>query len=184
MRYQNIMNHLHPRAIVEKVDLLHDSARGSYNLESSIASSHSEFEEIVMDYLDHHIGQTIGGSMPPEHLLYKARKILDSAGGFDNAVFTGLSGTDGGMTKVLDDLSKGLKEESRKAYFDYIIDSFIDPLSFEEIVEVMSDLKDCLSDFSPQPFEFISPEAMAGSYKQHLWEYIDSLTRYKNLWAY
>jgi Mn-containing catalase len=117
-------------------------------------------------------------------LLHKARQILNSAGGYDNAVFTALSGTTGGMTKVLNDLAEGFKQEARKAYFDYVVDTFIDPLSFGEIVAVMADLQSCLSGYYPQPFSFTQPEAMAANYKQILWQYMESLTMYKNLWAY
>ncbi len=184
MSYQGIMSYLHPRVIIAKIDEPHDSARGSYVLGSSMAGSHAEFERIVIDYLDYHMNQTMGGSLPPEYLLDKARKILNSTGSFENAVFTALSGTEGGLTKVLNDLAEGLKQEARKAYFDYILDAFIDPLSFEEVVEVMSELQNCLSGYSPQPFSYISPEAMAENYRQILWQYMESLTRYKNLWVY
>jgi hypothetical protein len=137
-----------------------------------------------INYLDHHMSHTMGGSLPADHLLHKARQILDGTGDFENAVFIGLSGTDGGMNNVLNNLCEGLKQEARKAYFDYILDAFIDPLSFEEFVEVMSELQNCLSGYSPQPFSFIQPEAMAANYRQILWQYMESLSRYRNLWAY
>ncbi len=183
-RYQDVMRHLHPKVIIEKVELPHDTARGKYSLNSSIAHSYLEFENIMINYLTHHMNEVFGNSLPPDFLLAKAKKFLEPIGGFKNAVYIGLSGTNGGMINILNNLSDGFKNEAKKAYFDYVIDAFIDPLSFQEVVEVMRELKDKISNYSPQSFAYIEPEAMAANYEEILWSYIESLSKYKNLWTY
>ena len=184
MSFQNIMQHLHPRVIIEKVELQHDTARGSYRLQSSIARSYAEFEQVIIDYANHHMSIVLGVTMPPDMLLAKARNFLDSSCGFKEAAYIALSGSNGGLVYVLNQISEGFKQEAKRAYFDYILDSFIDPLSFEEITAVMAELKDRLGAFSPQPIAYASTAAMAADYKAILWNYIDSLTKYKNLWQY
>ncbi len=184
-RFQDIMQHLHPKVIIEKVELPHDTARAKYALPSSIASSHSEFEKIIINYTDHHMKEVFNGStLPPDHLLSKAQNFLERTANLKQSIFTGLSGTDGGMHTVLNNIAEAFKSEAKQAYFVYVIDTFIDPLSFAEVVEVMRDLKGRLGGYSPQPFAYIQAESMAGDYKDILWQYINSLGQYKNLWQY
>jgi len=183
-KYDDIMLHLHPRVIIEKTEVPHDNARGNCTLQSSIVSSYSEFENLVIAYTSHHMQETFGHAPPPEFCLDKARKFLETSVGFDNAVFMGMSGTDGGMFNVLNQLNDGFKKEAKQAYFTYILDTFIDPLSFPDTVEVMRELKERIGAYSPQAFGYIAPEAMAANYKEILWRYIESLTQYRNIWAY
>ena len=42
----------------------------------------------------------------------------------------------------------------------------------EDTVEVMRELKDRISAYSPQAFGYIEPEQMAGNYRDILWRYI------------
>ncbi|MBT6562762.1 MAG: hypothetical protein HON76_09565 [Candidatus Scalindua sp.] len=184
-RFQDVMQHLHPKVIIEKVDLPHDTARAKYALPSSIARSHSEFEKIIINYTDHHMKEVFNGNtLPPDLLLAKAQHYLEFSANLKQSIFTGLSGTDGGMHTVLNNIAEAFKMEAKKAYFVYVIDTFIDPLSFTEVVEVMRDLKGRLGGYSPQPFAFIQAESMAGDYQDILWQYISSLGQYKNLWQY
>jgi len=183
-KYDDIMQHLNPRVIIEKTEIPHDNARASCTLQSSIVGSYSEFEDLVIAYVAYHMQETFGSAPPPEFCLFTARKFLESSVGFDNAVFMGLSGTDGGMPGVLNQLCEEFKKEAKQAYFVYILDHYISPLSFPDIVEVMQELKDKIGAYSPQSFGYVSAEQMAGNYKEILWGYIESLTRYRNIWSY
>ena len=183
-RYDDVMEHLNPRVVIEQCEFPHDTARGSYVLESSIAGSYQEFESIVINYMEHHQNIVHGLAMPHDLILHKARQYLESAGGYKNAAFIGLSGSDGGMNFVLNQLNEGFKNETKQAYFNYVIDKFIEPLSFEQIVDVMREFKARLSAYAPVSFNYISPEAMSVDYKEILWKYIDALTKHRNLWAY
>ncbi len=183
-RYQDIMQHLHPRVIIEKTEVPHDNARANCTLQSSTVGSHREFEDILIAYVTHHMEETLGMAPPPEFCLDKARRFVDSAIGFDNAVFMGMSGAEGGMSNVLNQVCDGFKNEAKQAYIAYILDRYIDPLSFEEVVEVMRELKEKIGAYSPDSFGYVAPEQMAGNYRDILWRYIDSLGRYRNLWTY
>ena len=59
-----------------------------------------------------------------------------------------------------------------------------DPLSFDDVVEVMKDLKERLIDFSPPAFAYVQPESMAGDYRNYIRQYYYALTQHKNLWKY
>lgn len=183
-KYDDIMQHLNPRTVIEKTEIPHDNARAGCTLQSSVVSSHSEFEDLLIAYVAHHMQETLGRAPPPEFCLDKARRFLEHSVGFDNAVFMAMSGSEGGMPNVLNQVSDGFKQEAKQAYFSYILDRYIDPLSFEDTVEVMRELKERIGAYSPQAFGYIEPEQMAGSYRDILWRYIDSLSRYRNLWKY
>ena len=143
-----------------------------------------EFEDIIITYVQHHMEQTIGGFLPPDYCLDKARKFLESSIGWDNAVFIGLSGSEAGMANVLNQICDGFKKEAKQAYFQFILDRFIDPLQIEDIVELMQGLKEKLGGYSPEAFNYVSAYQMAANYRQILWDYIESLSRHRNLWVY
>jgi hypothetical protein len=178
------MEHLHPEVILAKTDIPHDSARASVTLRSSRAGSYEEFEALLIAYVSHHTEKIYGMAYPPDLCLSIARKHLDQAVGFDNAAYIALSGSEGGMHTLLNHISDGFKQEAKQAYYNWILDSFVSPLNFEQIVEVMREFKERLIGYSPASMRFISPEQMAGSYKNILWRHIDSLSRNRNLWDY
>ena len=183
-KYDDVMQHLHPRVIIEKVETPHDAARGKYVLRNPVVRSYQEFEAVIIDYMDHHMKELYGNSLPPDLLLAQARELLEQAEGFENMAYTALSGAQGGIGYVLNNLAESYKHRHKKAYFEYIMDTYIDQLDFGQVVELCREFQSRLSGFSPQPFSYIPPEQMAGDFKKILWNYIDSLTRYRNLWVY
>lgn len=183
-KYDDIMQDLNPRVIIEKTEIPHDNARANCTLQSSVVESHAEFENLLIAYVAHHSEAILGAAPPPEFCLAKAKGFLDSSMGFDNAFYNAISGAEGGMPNILNEVCNGFKQEAKQAYFGYILDRHIDPLSFQDTVEIMRELKQKIGGYSPEAFGYISPEQMAGQYRDILWRYIDSLTRYRNLWTY
>ncbi len=183
-RFNQLMEHLNPRVIIEKTEVPNDQARASVTLQSSTVSGYAEFESIVIAYVANHMEIVFGAFPPEDHCLDKARKFLESLIGWDNAVFIAMSGAEGGLPHVLNQINDGFKNEAKQAYFAYFVDKYIDPLNFSEVVEVMRALKEKISEYSPESFGYIEPEALAGNYKDILWRYIDSVSRYRNIWSY
>ncbi len=183
-RYQQLMEDLHPQVIIAKTEVPYDTAYANYSLQSSIVSSYAEFEEEVITFIAYVMLNTVGSYLPPEFLLDKARNFLDRKPGFDNAVIMAMSGADGGLMAVLQLIVLKFKEEARQSYYQYILDSYIDPMNFEQIVEIMTEFKQRLSAYTDDAFDFISPEQMAGQYKQILWDYIEKMSSNRNLWRF
>jgi len=182
-KFQNIMQQLHPKVIIEKCLLPSDTARGKYVLKSSIVKSSHEFEKEVLDYARFHFKEIMNFLPPPDFAFSKARNFLDQTLGYDNAVFIGLSGAEGGMPLVLTHIAEGFKQEAKKNYYDFIMTTYIDSLDFNEIADLMREFKSKLSAYSPA-LNFISPEQMVVNYKETIFNYIESLTKLKNLWSY
>ena len=183
-KYDDVMQHLHPRVIIEKVETPHNEARGKYVLRSPVVRGAQEFEAVIIDYMDHHLRELHGNSLSPDLLMAQARELLEQSEGFDNLRYIALSGANGGIGYVLNVLAEAYKKRHKKAYFTYVIDTYIDELNFSQVVELCREFQDRLRGFSPQPFSYISPEAMAADFKAILWRYIETLTQHRNLWAY
>jgi hypothetical protein len=184
-KFDTISQLLDPNSMFENVEGVHDTARGRYIIQSPKVNTYKEYENKVVQYVDHIHKQVFnGGTLSPEMLLDKARKLLDSSTGFKNGAFIALSGRDGGLIKVFNEISDAFKAEHRKAFFEYIIDEHIDPLSYPEVVKVMTSLQQKIMAFSPQGYKFIEPQSMAADYRALLWDYINQLGNYKNIWKY
>ncbi|MCK4982222.1 MAG: hypothetical protein KAS17_04810 [Victivallaceae bacterium] len=183
-RYQQIMEHLQPQVLIAKTETPYDTAIANYVLQNSIVPSYEIFVEEIITFTAYVMLQTVGSYPPPEFLLDKARQLLDKSIRFENAAVMALSGAEGGLMAVLQDIIKGFKENSRQAYYFYILENYIDPMSFQQVVEVMQEFKDHLGAYTPEPFDYISAEQMAAEYKTILWNYIESLSRHRNLWSF
>ena len=153
-KFDTISQLLDPNSMFENVEGVHDTARGRYIIQSPKVNTYKEYENKVVQYVDHIHKQVFnGGTLSPEMLLDKARKLLDSSTGFKNGAFIALSGRDGGLIKVFNEISDAFKAEHRKAFFEYIIDEHIDPLSYPEVVKVMTSLQQKIMAFSPQGYK-------------------------------
>jgi len=184
-KFQNLMQYLHPKVIIEKCEQPNDTARGKFLVQNSICKTHLEFENILISYVKHHMQEIFGHYPPPEFCLGKARRFLEESIGFQNCPYIALSGAQGGIPYLLNQVAEGFKKEAKEAYFTYVIDTYIDPLSYPDIIEVMREMKAKLGGYSPQSFQqYVTAEEMAKDYRAILWSYIDSLSKYKNLWTY
>ena len=124
-RFNDLSHHLDPKVIIEKAELPHDSARGKFTIKSSIARSYQEYEKTIIDYTDHHMKEVFGCSLPADHLLEKAQNYLDKSSGIKQSVYMGLSGTEGGMNTILNNIAEGFKADAKKAYFEYVVNTFV-----------------------------------------------------------
>jgi len=182
--FDDVFKLLNPREILKKVDEPNNTARGQYALPCSVVRSYQEFQDTCFDYLEHHMQATLGVSLNPIHLMSKMNTYLRGDDGIQNAAYLAMSGADGGMNKVLDMLCQGFVQEQKQSYFNYVLNNYIDPLSFEDKLDFMTEFKDKLGGYAPGPFQFVHPAAMVDDYRSVIWNYIESITNYRNIWQY
>ena len=183
-KLKQVMEYLNPKKIIEKTQIPHDNARASITLQSAIVRNYREFEKTIIAYVAHHTQMTLGLAMPPDLCLDKARRFLESSIGWENAVYIAMSGDEGGVPHILNQINDQFKQESKQSYFTYFLDQVVEPLNFSEVVELMNDLKQKIGAYAPESFNYISAEQMAGNYRDVLYKYIDSVSRHRNLWDY
>jgi hypothetical protein len=175
---------LNPRRILEMTQIPHDKARASVTLQKTTVSTFPEFEDTMIAYVSHHTRIILGTSLPPELCLDKARRFLDQSIGWENSVYISMSGDEGGIPFVLNQINDAFKSESKSAYISYFVDRHIDAFNFPQVIEVMKSIKERIGAYSPESFSYISTEQMAANYKDIIWRYIDSVSRHRNLWDY
>jgi hypothetical protein len=183
-KFDDIMNLVSPKPFIAHTEVPHDNARESFVQPNSIVASHEEFQGVLIAYVTHHMDLLFGSHPPPEFCLIKARDFLESSDGYDNAVFIAMSGTKGGINYVLNLINEQFKAEAKQAYFTYVMNEYVDPLNFDDITDLMREFKQKLGGYAPNAFNFITPESMASNYRQIIWNYIESLTNYRNLWSF
>jgi hypothetical protein len=183
-KYNQMMQYLNPKEIIKKTQIPHDNARASVTLQSSTVRNYAEFEETIIAYVAHHTQKVLGMPLPPDLCLSKARRFLDSSIGWDNAVYIAMSGAEGGVPQILNELNDSFKQESKQSYFTYFLHQVLDPMNFSETVELMTELKQKIGAYAPESFNYISAQQMAGNYEDIIWKYIDSVSRHRNLWDY
>jgi len=180
-----IMKHLDPRIILEKTLIPHDTARCKFQLASSIVGSSKEFENVLIQYMDHHLKEVYSHSEAPHILLAKARNYMEQAKiKYEEAQYSALFGSNGGLNNVLNQICAGIQQEERMAYFTYVMNTFIDSLNFSQKVDLMREMKSKLAAFSSPSAQYLEPEAMAHEYREVIFQYIEQLMQYKHLWRY
>ena len=185
--FDDIMSILTPERIIQVTQIQHDDARGRFGISSPLVKSYAEFVQRITAYVIYHQQAAFGGPpMPPDMAWGKAGQILEKLfkGGINAAVMTGLSGDQGGMRFILDTICEGYKQESENNYITFILDSYLDPLDFDQIVQAMTEFKATLSQYAPASFKAIDPAGMAADYNTVVRQYIQSLRQYGNLRKY
>ena len=184
-----IMDALSPKVIIEVCEIPHSNARGNYLVPGTLAEDYDSFLYVVIHYTTYHYKVTRGKNqleIYPDLALGIAKNFLDKNGGWKNAVHMALSGSDGGLLTVLNRIAEGFIEEDRHNYFNYIIDNHINMLQFEERVKFMEQFREnVLLNFCPE-IQYIPAVQMAspGQFESIIWNYMENLKRYRNLWQY
>ncbi|OPY88344.1 MAG: hypothetical protein A4E71_00555 [Smithella sp. PtaU1.Bin162] len=184
-RFEVIMQHLNPKALIAKIEIPHDTIRASYPLKCSVVRSNREFQEALIHFMQYYWQARFNTSAPPDVCLGDALNYIKGAfGSEDNAAYIALSGTEGGLPAVLNAISEGWKRKDTDNYIDYILDKYCDPLNFDEVCDLLGDFKKALKGFAPYSFDYVSPAELFKNHRRIMKDYILSLRKYKNLWAY
>jgi hypothetical protein len=115
-----------------------------YFLRSNTVRDWDEFVSIIIDYYTKHYAACIGGGgIIPESLAFgQAKELLDReyrrrGGSMATAYADARDGLNGGMSAVLDVIAESLKAQSIESYILYVFDTYVEPFSWEEKVEIM-----------------------------------------------
>lgn len=161
-KINNILDKLDAGNIAEIVGNPNEMARSRYRLSSNTVEDHPEFYAIIVDYYRHHYAETIcdGVHVPEEMVASEVRDILQHAyrehGGYEGAYNCARTGEAGGMNAVLNAMARVMRERQEQSYVDHIFFSEVDPMNYEEIVQLMEQY---LARFS----SYLSPEDRARS---------------------
>lgn len=157
-------------AIAEQVDIPNDEARQQYALERNTVDSYQEFHEEITRYYSHHMREVIGPpEMPPYMASGSARDVIDREfrrqDGYERAYRNARTGRFGGRAGSLDAICRALKEERQEKYIEHIFNTDVDPLNYEDHVELMRQYVQRFGNFRPPQDQRRTPEDLARNYK-------------------
>ncbi|MHC4503439.1 MAG: hypothetical protein ACYTFI_09050 [Planctomycetota bacterium] len=175
-----IMAVLDPRAMAEKIDRPHDDALFAYRGPAGVPKDFGEFRERLRNYYEYHYKATIGKNYdaPVEITMGAAVDAVESTfgnrGGVEGAFANAVIGTDHGMHGSREAIAHFLKETHRKYYVRWVIDTYIDPLDFDQKVAVVRSL---LKRYASPGDTFVQkkPEELAVDYKALIVELVKRL---------
>jgi len=174
---------LGPIAMAERIDRPHDDALFSYRRADAIPKDFGEYREMLREYYEYHYKATIGKNYdaPMEISMGSAVDAVESAfgnrGGVEGAFNNAVMGSDFGLHGSHQAIAQFLKETHRKYYVRWVIDSYVDPLSFDQKVALVRSL---LKRY-PSPgdgFMQKRPEELAADYKALIVELMKRLKTY------
>ena len=140
----NILEKLDEGAMAESM-LKHDIAREKYILKNLTVSSYGDFLTEITLYYRHHVRYVRGKDEVPDKVsridLAEAIKVVDQAfpslGGVQYAFTIAKEGIQGGAKYVIDSMASVLKKDWEEQYIDSILVFYINPLDFQQKVELM-----------------------------------------------
>jgi hypothetical protein len=165
-KLKTIMKLLDPIVIAKKIDFLHERARLSYRIDDSPPQSFLDFRKGLQAYYAHHCAAIGMGEMPDEISGRIVINMVESAfsdqGGIRGAFEIARIGIGGGMYSLLDAIADTLREQHRRDYIRYVIDTNIDPLDFDQKVAVVRELQEYFNCGNGYPKT--SPEELAANH--------------------
>ena len=115
--------------------------------------------------------------MPDDIAWTQALTILESAfGGLRSAYAVAKTGIENGIEACFDKIYEALRKEQVNAFFEYVLTTDIDPLDFEQVVELCRQLRQRFSSSVPDDYSVMSAEEMAMNYKDLIRLYMEKIT--------
>jgi hypothetical protein len=164
--FDRMMPHLDPRTIALVVDIPHEQARNSYGIVEEPRSMH-DFQSKITDFYVHICESTGMGARSKEHAFAEATQIVENAfgnnGGLEGAYEIARVGSSRGIYQSFEAIANYLREEARRHYIRYIIDTHIAADSFDEKVKVIREILDTYKTYG-NTFGVVRPESLAHDY--------------------
>ncbi len=177
---QDLIDLLHPDIIGGEVESRFDMIRESYQLLSPIVPDYDAFKAVVTDFYQYAFQEWYNATieMPPamawgqahrilqrlslpDARLSRIRTYLDNQGGYHLAIKNCLRGRDGGLIKVLDTITEGMKREAVQQYVTSVFLDAIDPLGWDIRIRFMEEYVQRYGHLVLPDEELLSPTELA-----------------------
>lgn len=165
-----ILDMLDADRIAEVLGNKNEMARETFSLARNTVSSHPEFYDIIMRYYRHHFAETVcrGVPIPDDMAASDARSILDQAyrdqGGYEGAYNNARTGKAGGMRGVLNAIAGAMRNRQEEQYIEHIFFTHIDPMDYDESVEIMKQYLDRFGGYLAPSDRARSPHDLSRNY--------------------
>lgn len=183
-------------AILDEIDAEHlaaeiglpiDSARASYTMGSVTMASNEEFLSVIASFYQHlllHIGATSSAS-DPSAAASDAYDLLNTAfsrqGGAKAALAEAMTGSNGAMRYVLDQLTETFKREQQEKHVMRVFKEAIDPMDWDGKVAFVQAFLTRYATELPPEITSAPPERFVDSHELILRTYVQSRGQLKQL---
>jgi len=169
-------------AIARNVGNAHDETRMQYALNINTVRSFQEFSDVITDYYSHHFSRCVayGGLLPRFEATGRAKEIVEQeykreGGNITRAYNDAHDGTNGGLRIILDRIADHLKAESVERYLRDIFDRYVEPVSWEQKVDIIRQLFVRYGHLLSPTIRTNQPESYAQNYEEIIRVYVDAL---------
>ena len=178
----SLLQELNEENLIRKVGLPHDEARNSYRITKNTVADYREFEQEIAQYYNHHHQQVYGVSFPDYVAREKAKAILNrqygrSHGDEKTAYNDAHLGTNGGLSAVLSAIADSIKHEARTQYGQDLFNRYINPMEYQEKVEIIRQFFQRVGHLLPPGFELSNPARYCNDYMGIVDSYVQSMNQ-------
>ena len=165
-----------------------DSARASFILDSVTIDGYEDFLETITSFYIHL--RCYENSKPIESIdqqsyRNEAIELLENtfhnSGGMEAALQKARDGTEGGMRKILDEMTDFYKLGQQQKHITAVLRQSIDSLCWDERVEFMRCAMDRLNNFMPEELRNEPPERFARDYEAIAKAYVKGMDKFNQL---
>ena len=177
---REILRKLDPQTMTDLFLIRHDISRRRYPVGNIKVSGYEEFVSRITNFYQYQYRNVVGGNelMPEEMAWPQAKEILESAfGNLRGAVAIAKTGLENGIEACFDKIYEHLRKEQVNSFFEYVLTTDIEPLNFEQIMDLMSQLRHRFSASIPEDYNVMSAAEMAIDYKGFIRLYVERLTQ-------
>jgi len=175
-------------AIARNVGIPHDEARMRYSLHKNTVQNYAEFADIITDYYSHHMRECVihGGRLNRAEASGRAKEALQMeykrlGGDINTAYNDAHDGTNGGLRIVLDKLADRIKEEAVSHYVRDAFDRHVEPVSWEQKVEIMRQFMAKYGRELPASIRTDQPERYAANYEELINAFVEGLKKISSI---
>jgi len=175
-------------AMTENFGLKIDSARASFTLNSVTIGNYEEFLETITSFYIHlrcYENSEPVKSIDQQRSRNEAVELLENTfrnnGGMEAALPRARDGTEGGMRKILDEMTDFYKLSQQQKHITAIFRQSVDSLCWDERVEFMRHAMERLKNFMPQELRNEPPERFARDYEAIIKAYVNGMDKFNQL---
>lgn len=156
--------------ITNVVGMKHELARERYIVTRRTVASFQELEEEATRYTQYHLTATVGGSAIPQYMvssqsMNSIEHAFTNLGGLSGAFEIASTGIRGGLRRIIDVLYEAMRREEERRYIEWVLRTFVDPLSFQDRTALMEQYLNRFRYNFPQGCRIPTALEMAGNYE-------------------
>jgi len=186
-KLESILSEINTDALSQTIGQPIDSARAAYIMDSVVAESNTAFNDTITAFYIHLLRHTRNVLEPIDlnaagaEAFALLERTFQKKGGVRTALAEAISATNGGLRRILDDITAQFKHEQLEMHVNRVLKLVLDPLDWQGKVELIRAILKRLEHQLPQDILSQPPEQYAAHYDVIVRAYINSMDQIKSI---